>query len=157
MLYTVILKEFKQLLSDKGFLLIALIQPIIFIIVFGSSFEHGDINHLDTIIFNEDNSTFSKYVIDATEKSEFFDIVSHTSSLEEALQRLNSSDVRAVIYIPPGFGENIDNTKTGNLEIYIDSSNFLTYSSLSGAKVEIAKETLQRITENILGDLDEHI
>src|SRR3989344_753794 len=116
MLFTVISKEAKQLFSDKGFLLIALFQPIVFIVVFGSSFQGGDINHLDTIFIDEDNSNFSRYVFDATQKSEFFDIVPFSGSLDEALNKLDKSEVRAVIFVPPNFSSNIDNSTTGELE-----------------------------------------
>lgn len=77
MLSTVIKKEAKQLFSDKGFLLIALIQPIIFIVMFGSSFQEGDIGHLNTVVIDEDNTTFSQYVLDAANRSERFDLVQH--------------------------------------------------------------------------------
>jgi len=155
MLYTVLLKEAKHLFSDKGFLLIALIQPVIFIIMFGSSFQGGDINNLDTILIDNDQTEFSEYVKLAAHKSEFFNVNNFEGTLDGALSRLNKSEVRAVIFIPDGFGNNINNTKTGELDLYIDSSNFLTYSSLSGAKVEIIKDTLQNITENILDSLEE--
>jgi ABC-2 type transport system permease protein len=154
MLYTAILKEAKQLFSDKGFLLIALIQPIVFIIMFGSSFQGGDINHLDTIVIDQDKSNFSRYVTESTARSEFFNVVSGNYTLDEALLMLNTSEIRSVVFIPKGFEDNINNKKTGEIKVYIDSSNFLTYSSLSGAKIEIVKDTLQNVTKDILGDLE---
>ncbi len=154
MFFTILKKEAKHIFNDKGFLLIAILEPIVFIIMFGSSFAEGDINHLDTIIVDKDKSPLSNYVISATENSEFFDIIEQSESLTDSLKKLNKSQARAVIYIPPDFRENIDNTIAGEIEIYIDSSNFLTYSSLSGAKVEIAKDTLQNITSDILEDLE---
>ena len=154
MFFTVLKKEAKHLLNDKGFLLIAILEPIVFIVMFGSSFSGGDINHLDTIVIDKDGTEFSRYVIDAVNNSEFFDIVENSDSLYNSLYRLNRSEVRAVVYVPPGFKSNIDDSIAGNLKIYIDSSNFLTYSSLSGAKVEIIKDSLQNITEDILEELE---
>ena len=154
MLSSVLKKEAKQLFSDKGFLLLSLIQPVIFIIMFGSSFQGGDINHLHTIVIDLDNTTFSKYVVSAVDKSEFFDIINFSGSFDEAMEKLRQSEVRSIILIPEGFKENIDNTEAGKIKIYLDSSNFLTYSSLSGAQVEIAKDSLLNITDDILGELE---
>ncbi len=154
MLFSVLKKEAKHLLNDRGFLLLAILQPIIFIIMFGSSFQGGDINHLNTIIIDEDHSNFSQYVLDSAQESEFFDVINFSGSLEEALFKLNKSEVRAVIFIPSKFEENIQNTVTVHISIYLDSSNFLTYSSLSGAKVGIAKDSLQKITGDILEELE---
>ncbi|MBU4070220.1 MAG: ABC transporter permease [Nanoarchaeota archaeon] len=154
MLFTVLLKEAKQLFSDKGFLLIALIEPIIFIVMFGSSFQGGDINHLDTVVIDEDHTNFSSYVVDATEKSEYFDIVPSSNSLEDNLVKLRNSEIRAILFIPAGFGENLDNSITGEIDMYLDSSNFLTYNSLSGAKAEIIGETLKNVTSDIMDDVE---
>ncbi len=154
MLFTVLKKESKQLLSDKGFILIALIQPIILIIMFGSSFSGGDINHLKTAVIDLDNTTFSGYVVSAINSSEFFSIVSLNNPLEKDLERLNKSELRSVIVIPKGFQKSINNKSTGEIKIYLDSSNFLTYKSLSSAKIGIAKNSLQNITEDILGNIE---
>jgi hypothetical protein len=39
--------------------------------MFGSSFQGGDINHLDTIVMDNDNSVYSNYVVSSIQKSEF--------------------------------------------------------------------------------------
>jgi len=155
MLFTVIKKEAKQLLSDKGFLIISLIQPIIFIIMFGSSFQGGDINHLDTIVINEDNGRFSEYVTSAVENSDFFEVINFSGSFKEAMKKINKSEVRALIFIKKGFSENIDNVEAGEIEVYLDSSNFLVFNSLSAAKIEIAKNSLLNITNDILKELEQ--
>ncbi|MFA5856225.1 MAG: ABC transporter permease [Candidatus Pacearchaeota archaeon] len=155
MIRAILYKEFKHLLSDKGFLLIAMIQPLVFIIMFGSSLQGGDINHLSTVVLDMDNSNYSKYVIDATNKSEFFDIVSTTGTLEENMIKLNNSEIRAIVIIPGGFQENVTKRNAGQILIYLDSSNFMTYSSLKGAKVEIARDTLKNITTDILDELEQ--
>ncbi|MDP2925006.1 MAG: ABC transporter permease [Nanoarchaeota archaeon] len=155
MLTTVLKKESKQLFSDKGFLLIALLQPIIFIIMFGSSFQEGDINHLKTIVIDEDHSNYSSYVVKATESSDFFNVVSKEGTLEEAMKKLNSSEIRSIVYITKGFEKSINEKDTGNIIVYIDSSNFLTYTALKGAKIEVAKDTLKNVTMDILGELEE--
>ncbi len=154
MLTTVLQKEAKQLWSDKIFLLIALIQPIIFVIMFGSSFQGGDINHLKTIVIDKDNTDFSKYVVDSINNSEFFMVVEYSDSLENSLEKLNKSEVRAVILIPLDFEKNINNRTVGSIKVYLDSSNFLTFSSLNGAKIGIAKNSLKNVTSDILGNLE---
>lgn len=155
MLFTVLRKEMKQIFQDKGFLLIALLQPIVMILVFGSSFQEGDINHLDTVVIDQDNSTFSHYVLDAIDKSDFYEMTISNNNLSEELIRLNNSDIRAIILIPPNFGEKINNSETGTINFYLDSSNFLVYSSLKGAKAEVIKNSLQNISNDILGELEE--
>ncbi len=154
MLFTVLKKEAKQILSDRGFILIAIVQPIIFIIMFGSSFQSGDINHLKTDVIDLDNSLYSNYVVQSTNKSDFFDIVRISNNLNESLERLNKSKIRAVVLIPEGFQEDIDNTSPGTIKLYLDSSNFLTYRTLSGAKVEIVKDTLVNLTLDIVGEVE---
>ena len=75
MLFKVIQKESKQLFSDKMILFIAIIQPIILIFVFGSSFQ-GSIENISTIVVDEDQTTFSGYIVVGVNQSDFFETVS---------------------------------------------------------------------------------
>ena len=154
MLYTAIKKEGKQLFGDKVFLLIALVQPIILIIMFGSSFSGGDINHLKTIVIDQDNTRYSGYIVSAINQSEFFDVIGYNYPINESIARLKNSEIRSVIIIPKGFQDKVNNKQTGDISIYLDSSNFLTYKSLSSAKIAIVKNGLMNITSDILGDME---
>ncbi len=155
MLFTVISKEAKQLLSDKGFLLIALIQPITFIVMFGSSFQEGDIGHLNTVVIDEDHTNFSHYVLDAANRSERFDLVPASDSLEKDMERLNKSEIRTIIIIPKGFEESLSNGTTAEIKVYADTSNFLAYVAINFGKMEIVSGPLKNITYDLLIEVEE--
>lgn len=155
MFITALKKEARMLFSDHGFLLIALIQPIVFIVMFGSSFQGGDINYLETIIVDQDKTPFSEYVIQVTEQSEYFEVVSYMENLNEAKKLLEKSKVRAIIHIPPGFSKSIESAQSTDLNIYLDSTDFLVYSSLRSAQIEIIKESLTKVTNDIVKELED--
>ncbi|MFH1521985.1 MAG: ABC transporter permease, partial [archaeon] len=150
-----LIKEAKQLSKDKGFLLIAFLQPIIFIVMFGSSFESGDVNHLDTIVIDEDMTLYSSYVIDAVNRSEYYDIMPYSGSYEEARDLMRKEKVRGVFRVRKGFGENIENSKTGEIDVLVDSSIFLVYLAIMGARGEVVGDTLYNISENIFLELED--
>lgn len=156
MIIEVIKKEGKQLLTDKGLLLIALLQPIIFIVVFGSTFQGGgDIKHISTIVVDYDNTNYSNYVIEAIQSTDFFSLKSiEHENLEDALRKVNNSEVRAVLFIPEGFGKNISEERTGDLEFYLDSSDFMVYKTLSAVEGLVIKKSLTNITNILLGDIE---
>lgn len=155
MFFTVIKKEAKQLMSDKGLLLIALLQPIIFIVVFGSAFQGGDIENLSTVVIDNDNTVYSSYVVSGITESNFFKVKDSSSyTLDEWMDKLHKSEIRALIVIPQGFGEKIDSAETAEIELYLDSSDYMTYKTLLAAQADISKNSLRNITEDIITELE---
>lgn len=152
-----LIKEAKQLSKDKGFLFIAFLQPIIFIVMFGSSFETGDVNHLNTIVLDEDLTEYSSYVVDAINRSEYYDIIPFSGTIEEARQMIVDEKARGVFRIEKGFGDNITSSKAGEVDVLVDSSVYLVYLSIMGARSEVIGDTLYNISENVFLELEEEV
>ena len=153
MLFKVIQKESKQLFSDKMILFIAIIQPIILIFVFGSSFQ-GSIENISTIVVDEDQTTFSGYIVVGVNQSDFFETVSiKHDELNQSIQMVNESIVRAVVHIPKGFGSKLNSSEAGEIKIYIDSSDYIIFNTLSEAQADILRIALENITRDIVGDI----
>ncbi len=154
MILSVIKKEAKELLQDKGFLALAIIEPIIFILIIGSTFQNSPEN-ISTVIVDHDNSVFSHYAILGIDESDVYNVLEVVNtSLEEQINRVNRSEIRAVIYIPRNFTEEINNSETATIETYFDSSEFIIYAFLSGAQGEIIKNSLKNITSDIVNDIE---
>jgi len=154
MFLSVIKKEAKELLQDKGFLALAIIEPIIFILIFGSTFQNSPEN-ISTVIVDMDNSAFSYYAIQGINESDVYNVIDVVNTpLEEQINRANRSEIRAVIYIPKNFSRGINSSETTTIEAYFDSSDFIIYAFLSGAQGEIIRNSLKNITSDIVNDIE---
>ena len=96
----VIKKETFDFIRDKGFILTLILEPLVLILVFGYTFQ-ADINHLNTIVIDKDNSNYSQQVLEAVDSSEYFNRINFSGTLEEAKDNLKSGGARAVFYITP--------------------------------------------------------
>jgi ABC-2 type transport system permease protein len=153
-LSAVIEKESKSILKDKVFLLMILIAPVIALAVFGYSFQQN-IDHLPTLIIDQDNSDYSHEVVIATQNSDYFKVLSvNKLSLDESLEMLSNSEVRAVIVIPKDFKNNLDNAIPSTIYINIDSSDYTIYNTLKAAIGGVIKDSLQEISLKIIGKLE---
>lgn len=146
-------KEFKEFSRDKAFILTLILEPLILMLVFGFTFQ-ADIDHLSTIVIDEDISEYSQQVIGAIDSSDYFNRIDFSGSLEEAKDILRLSEARAVFFIPNNFEDNLKNATQGKVYLYLDSSDYTIYNILRGASGQVVKESLQDIVLLIVDDLE---
>jgi len=152
--FAVVEKEVKTVWKDKIFLISLLVSPIVAFAIFGYTFQQN-IDHLPTVIVDNDNSAYSQAVIEAAQNSEYFNVLAvNKISLAESLKKLNKSEIRAIINIPQNFGEDLDNAIAPSIFIYIDSSDYIVYNTLRAAIGGVVKDSLQEISMKIIGDLE---
>ncbi len=149
----IIIKEFKQILKDKGFLLTLVFVPLILMIIFGYTFQ-SDIKNLDTVIIDNDNSTYSESIKQSAKKSEYFHILDEKMSLEKAKQQLKLSKIRSIIIIPEDFADKLDNAERANMKIYIDSSDYTIYNVVKSASGQLLKDSLKDVINLIVEGLE---
>ena len=149
----VIKKETFDFIRDKGFILTLILEPLVLILVFGYTFQ-ADINHLNTIVIDKDNSNYSQQVLEAVDSSEYFNRINFSGTLEEAKDNLKSGGARAVFYIPPEFDNKLKNATKAEIYMYIDSSDYTIYNIIKGASGQVVKDSLQDIVKLIVTDLE---
>ncbi len=148
-------KETKQLIRDKGFILTAILEPIIFILIFGYGYS-GNIENISTLIINHDNSSYSEMVVDAINESVYLKINGiNQFDKPQSLEKINQSEYRNLIVIPPDFGKNLDNGEKTEIYSYLDSSDYFIYTSSSFGLSEVMKNSLNNITEKIIEELEQ--
>ncbi|MFC1678384.1 ABC transporter permease, partial [Patescibacteria group bacterium] len=112
----VIKKEFKEFIRDRGFILTLVIEPFILMLVFGYTFQ-ADIKNIHTIVYDEDQSQYSAEVVGAIQASDYFAPISFNGTLEEAKEKVRRSEARAILYIPQGFEEKLNNATRGTVHL----------------------------------------
>jgi len=101
-LLAIIIKEFLQLLRDRGTLAILIGIPIMQLILFGYAINTNP-KHLPTVVIVEDNSDFTRAFIYGLKNSDYFAITGLAASEAEARQLLATGRTQFVITIPSDF------------------------------------------------------
>lgn len=149
----VIKKEFIEIGRDRAFLLFLIFLPIILMTVMGYAFQ-ADIKNLRTAVINEDSTEYSQVVVRVINDSEYFKYERYDGELESAIEKLERSRYRAVVHIPPDFGEKIENATTPDITLYLDSSDYTVYNILKGAAGELVRDSMQDLIELVVDDLE---
>lgn len=132
-------KEFQQFRRDPKMFAMVLIAPILQSIILGYA-ANLDINNINLIVFNRDQSKLSRDYIDKFTHSGYFTITKSVNSYDEINKDIAASNALIGIVIPNDFESEIRNNRTTHVQVLVDGSD--------GNKGSIAFGYTQGITAN---------
>ena len=114
-------RETVELLRDPIRLAFALVGPIILMLAFGYGISF-DIENLQTATFDQDDTPQSRELLQGFEGSRYFSMQPPIASSEEAERRLRSGNTQIVVEVPPGFGRDLLNRRTPEVDATVDGA-----------------------------------
>ncbi|RKD24492.1 hypothetical protein BEP19_08900 [Ammoniphilus oxalaticus] len=139
------MEEWVYLWKNKRLLVILLLVPFVFTVLFGAAYSEGKLHSLPTVYFDEDQSALSRQVIQAFQASETFEIVAPVHSEAELSERIQQGQATLGIVLPSGMEKRVRRGETGQLLTFVDGSNLaVVNSALQGAN-----EVVQTISGGI--------
>src|SRR5579871_2180259 len=114
-------RETVELLRDPIRLAFALVGPIILMFAFGYGISF-DIENLETASFDQDDTPQSRDLLQAFEGSRYFSVQPPITSADEAERRLRSGNTQIVVEVPPGFGRDLLNDRTPEVDATVDGA-----------------------------------
>ena len=144
----VIRKEFFQIRRDKRTIAIILLMPIMQLFMFGYV-ASTSVDHISTVVFNNDIGTESRDLLYSFTNSQYFDINYSASSMDEVRMYVDDGYAKAGIIIPPEYSKNIKSGKTAQIQLIIDGSDPTTAQTiLSSAGGVVQSKSVKIVTEN---------
>ena len=114
-------RETVELLRDPIRLAFALVGPIILMFAFGFGISF-DIENLETATFDQDDTPQSRDLLQGFEGSRYFSVQPPITSAGEAERRLRSGNTQIVVEVPPGFGRDLLNDRTPEVDATVDGA-----------------------------------
>jgi len=114
-------RETVELLRDPIRLAFALVGPVILMLAFGYGISF-DIENLETATFDQDDTPQSRELLQGFEGSRYFSVQPPITSSEEAERRLKSGNTQIVVEVPPGFGRDLLNRRTPEVDATVDGA-----------------------------------
>ena len=105
-LFSIIRKEFIQIMRDKRTLIIILIIPIMQLFLLGYS-ATNDIRNVPLAVFDQCRCTESRLLLDSYRAADYFRIAYTTGSEDELRGLIENGQVRAGILIPPDYNQRL--------------------------------------------------
>ena len=121
-LLAVAYKEWREILRDRIFFLLAFGLPIVLMLVFGYGIT-PDVENVPLAIVDYDRSAMSRDYAQHYIKSRYFDCKGYLRSLQEAGTLLTGGQIRVTIVIPEHFQEELLEGRAVAIQTLIDGTN----------------------------------
>jgi ABC-2 type transport system permease protein len=116
----IVVKEFKHISRDRGTLALFFTLPILQLSLFG--FLDQNVRDLPTVVVDQDQTRYSRELMDEMRATKTFDIVRVTNSPDEARAMIRRGEARAGVIIPPYFHDRRTRRQEAQFLVLIDGS-----------------------------------
>jgi ABC-2 type transport system permease protein len=143
-LKSMLIKEFIQVFRDPRMRIVIFLIPVFQTVVFGYA-VNTDVQHVKTAVYDLDNSTESRDITARFGASRYFDIVEHVYRDDRARELIDRGEVKALLRMDSGFGDDLRAGRTAALQIILDG----TDSNTAGIVLNYAGNIAARYNEQI--------
>src|SRR5664280_62926 len=144
----IIQKEFSQAWRDRTTLAIILTIPLLQLIIFGYAININ-VTHIPTVVADQSLDQASRSYLDAMVNSGYFNIIATAPDQAGVIKKIDESQARVGIVIPPDFEKNVMRGDAQVL-ILVDGSDYFTSQSANAYATLIGQEhAIQIVYEEI--------
>ena len=125
-------KEFLHIYRDRRVLILLLILPPLFTLIFGHAFENTQLTGVPALLIDRDQTPRSARFIDIVWKDKTFNWRKPPPDFHGEMDLLGNR-VKASLVIPVGWSESLDKGDPKPLPLYLDDSDTNTATAVEGA------------------------
>jgi ABC-type multidrug transport system permease subunit len=125
-------KEFLHIIRDRRVLVLLLILPPLFTLIFGHAFEAGEPTDVPALLINRDATEQTQRFIDVAKKNRTFAWRISSPETQNPAD-LIGHHVEATVIIPPGWSAGLASGNPQPVQMYLDGADTNTASQLQGA------------------------
>ena len=125
-------KEFLHIYRDRRVLLLLLILPPLFTVLFGHAFENTQLTDVPALLIDRDDTPRTARFIDIISKDKTFQWKRRASGFNRDSDLL-ANGVKASLVIPAGWSDSLSNGDPKPLPLYLDGSDTNTAATVEGA------------------------
>ncbi|MGE0551390.1 MAG: ABC transporter permease [Kofleriaceae bacterium] len=116
----VLRKEFKHIFRDRGTLVLFFTLPIMQLTLFG--FLDQNVRNLPTVVVDQDQTQYSRELLDELRATKTFEITHITNSSDEARAMIARGEARLGVIVPPDFHDRRVRGQNAQFLVLIDGS-----------------------------------
>ncbi|HPZ10484.1 MAG TPA: ABC transporter permease, partial [Candidatus Eremiobacteraeota bacterium] len=114
-------KEVIQIMRDPGSLAMAILMPVVMIVLYSYCLSLN-VEHLSTVIWDQDRQELSREYLDCFKHTKYFDVKYYATDYKEIRCLMDSATCSVAIVIPPDFTRNLKSSGEGEIQVIIDGS-----------------------------------
>ena len=129
---SVAVKEFLHIWRDRRIVVLILLLPPLFTLLFGYAFEVGELSHVRTLLRDDDQSETSRKLMEFLSTKETFAFQKDTSPAKADPDLLRAR-VDAALIVPAGWGTGLKSGEPVPLRLVLDGTDTMTAEQVKGA------------------------
>jgi len=149
-------KEFLHIYRDRRVLLLLLILPPVFTLIFGHAFESGERTDVPALLINADQTERTQRFADLVLANETFAWQQQAPGTGGETDLLGKG-VRAALVIPSGWSASLANGEPLPLQLYLDGSDTSTGEQLQGSLQKTLGDFQINERQVMIDDLPEQV
>lgn len=149
--WTLIVKEWREIVRDKVFFLLAFIMPVAWMVVFGYGMNMDMVN-VPTAVLDQDRSAMSRAYAEHYMNSRYFSFKGYLSDDHQAERLLRAGKLRVVIVIPPRFQEELQSGRTVAIQTILDGTFAYRVRGIAGYVDAINRDATSALRVRQLGE-----
>lgn len=127
-------KEWREVMRDRIYLLLAYFLPVMLMMVFGYGLSQ-DVENVPLAVLDYDRTALSRDYARHYIGSRYFSFKGYLESLRQADELLADGEVRAVVVIPEEFQERVDRGRSAKVQVLLDGT-FVKTARTAGSYIE---------------------
>ena len=144
-------ESFRSLFHGRVPLAVLLIgTPLMFTVLFGVIYDADVVNDIPLTIYDEDQSSLSRTVIQAYADADRFHVVSYVSSEEEMKAELLEGRAKAALEIPKDFSKDVRLGRGSDFLLMVNSTNNMFGNAALAASQEIARSVSVGVGQKLM-------
>ena len=128
---SVAVKEFLHIWRDRRIVVLILLLPPLFTLLFGYAFEVGELSHVRTLLRDDDQSETSRKLIEFLSSKDTF-AFQKDASPAKAEPDLLRARVDAALIVPAGWGTGLKSGEPVPLRLVLDGTDTMTAEQVEG-------------------------
>jgi ABC-2 type transport system permease protein len=149
-------KEFLHIYRDRRVLILLIVLPPVFTLIFGHAFEVSDMTDVPALLVNRDTDARAQRFLDLVTKNKTFRW-KQTAPNPGGESDLLGHGVQAALIIPTGWGESLANGDPKPLHLYLDGADTNTAQQLEGSVRESLGDFQLKEREVMIDALPEEV
>jgi len=135
-------KELRQIVRDRRTLVILLVLPVFFLLLYGYALN-WDIRHVRIAVDDRDHSAESRSLVSAFVNSGYFDLAAAADD-RTIRALLDRSEVRAILIIPSGLGRAVRTARPIAVQVLLNGDNANTATTVMSYALTIVRSESAR-------------
>ena len=149
-------KEFLHILRDRRVLVLLIILPPIFTLIFGHAFEASEMTNVPALLIDRDGTPRTQRFVDIVAKNKTFRWRKLPPEITDEADLLKHR-VWASLVIPPGWSESLANGNPQPVILYLDGSDTNTATYLEGSVLKSLADFQVKERDSIIDALPEEV